>query len=522
MISWKRIFVRKNRCYSGLADTRLSLWEQEYGLQTQIQDLAKPISITLPDDTILIGEKGITTPQSIAFKISPGLAKDAIIAQSATGDLLEMSVPLLNDISRLTFLKFDSDAGKQTLWHSSAHILGQAIETYYQQKGGASLADGPPLLNHHAGGFFYDFMLHAESLSVGPEDIQKILEICQKIIQEKQEFQKLRVTKEKAIQFFSHNPLKLELIQRIPPNDPITLYKCGPFIDLCRGPHISNTSEAAHFDLTSFAPSIWQKNDGKSLTVQRIYGISFKDKKLLKNWKEFREEAAKRDHRLIGKQQQLFMFSPLSPGSAFILPMGTRIYNTLISFIKSKYIKYGFQEVITPILYHSDLWKRSGHWDHYKEDMFFVNCDKESVSIGDHTHGSGCNHGEDTKSDDNSLGLKPMNCPAHCLIFSSASRSWRDLPVKFADFSPLHRHESSGSLKGLTRLRRFVQDDAHIFCRLDQIKTVITECLEFLNEVYKALGFKYRVVLSTRPEVFMGSIDKWNEAKKSYLLVYKN
>lgn len=225
--------------------------------------------------------------------------------------------------------------------------------------------------------------------------------------------------------------------------------------------------------------------------MQRVYGISFPDPKQLKEWEKFQEEAAKRDHRKIGREHELFFFHELSPGSCFFLPRGAHIYNTLVNFMKAEYRKRGFQEVVTPNIYNSKLWETSGHWKHYAENMFSFESEKEIFA------------------------LKPMNCPGHCLVFDMRNRSWRELPLRLADFGVLHRNELSGALSGLTRVRRFQQDDAHIFCTTEQIRTEIDSCLDFMNHVYGTFGFTFKMVLSTRPEKYLGDIEVWNEAEKA-------
>lgn len=269
-----------------------------------------------------------------------------------------------------------------------------------------------------------------------------------------------------------------------------TVYRNGPLIDLCRGPHVPDTGRIEAFSIMKNSASYFlgnQEND----SLQRVYGVSFPDKKLMAEHKKFLEEAAKRDHRKIGKDQELFFFDPLSPGSAFWEPHGARVFNKIVEFLKEQYWDRDFDEVITPNMFHSDLWKQSGHWQHYKDDMFIQKVDKDD------------------------FGLKPMNCPAHFLMFGHRDRSHRDLPLRFADFGVLHRNEASGALSGLTRVRRFQQDDAHIFCRQDQIKQEIDDIFGFLQDFYGVLGLKFKLNLSTRPEGFMGEIATWDKAEQA-------
>lgn len=289
---------------------------------------------------------------------------------------------------------------------------------------------------------------------------------------------------------FAYNRFKVRIINEKITEDKTTVYRNGTLIDLCRGPHVRHTGKIKAMKITKNSSSYWEgKADAE--TLQRVYGISFPDAKQLKEWEKLQEEAAKRDHRRIGKDQELFFFHELSPGSCFFLPRGAHIYNTLINFIRSEYNKRGFSEVITPNMYNAKLWQISGHWEYYAENMFSFESEKETFA------------------------LKPMNCPGHCLLFDNRNRSWRELPLRLADFGVLHRNELSGALTGLTRVRRFQQDDAHIFCTNDQIKDEIDGCLNFLNHVYSVFGYTFDLVLSTRPEKYIGDLNEWNAAEKA-------
>ncbi|XP_011820654.1 PREDICTED: probable threonine--tRNA ligase 2, cytoplasmic isoform X2 [Mandrillus leucophaeus] len=268
-----------------------------------------------------------------------------------------------------------------------------------------------------------------------------------------------------------------------------TVYRCGPLIDLCKGPHVRHTGKIKTIKIFKNSSTYWEGNPEME-TLQRIYGISFPDNKMMRNWEKFQEEAKNRDHRKIGKEQELFFFHDLSPGSCFFLPRGAFIYNTLTDFIREEYHKRDFMEVLSPNMYNSKLWEASGHWQHYSENMFTFEIEKDTFA------------------------LKPMNCPGHCLMFAHRPRSWREMPMRFADFGVLHRNELSGTLSGLTRVRRFQQDDAHIFCTVEQIEEEIKGCLQFLQSVYSTFGFSFQLNLSTRPENFLGEIEMWNEAEK--------
>ncbi|KAF6293877.1 threonyl-tRNA synthetase 2, mitochondrial [Rhinolophus ferrumequinum] len=296
------------------------------------------------------------------------------------------------------------------------------------------------------------------------------------------------------------NPFKLRLIEEKVTGPTATVYGCGMLVDLCRGPHLRHTGQIGGLKLLTNSSSVW-RSPGAPETVQRVSGISFPTADELKAWEEWREEAELRDHRRIGKEQELFFFHELSPGSCFFLPRGTRVYNALVTFIRAEYTRRGFSEVKTPTLFSTKLWEVSGHWEHYQEDMFAL---QPPGPQRDHP----TSHPTDT------LALKPMNCPAHCLMFAHRPRSWRELPLRLADFGVLHRAEASGSLGGLTRLRCFQQDDAHIFCAPDQLEAEIRGCLDFLRSVYAVLGFSFRLALSTRPSGFLGEPCLWDQAEQ--------
>uniref|UniRef100_A0A8C4NQ30 threonine--tRNA ligase n=1 Tax=Dicentrarchus labrax TaxID=13489 RepID=A0A8C4NQ30_DICLA len=287
----------------------------------------------------------------------------------------------------------------------------------------------------------------------------------------------------------AYNPFKCRILNEKVTTPTTTVYRCGPLIDLCRGPHVRHTGKIKALKIHKNSSTYWEGKADME-TLQRIYGISFPDPKMLKEWEKFQEDAKNRDHRKLGREQDLFFFHDLSPGSCFFLPKGAYLYNTLIEFIRSEYRKRGFQEVVTPNIYNSKLWQTSGHWQHYSENMFSFEVEKETFA------------------------LKPMNCPGHCLMFDHRPRSWRELPLRMADFGVLHRNELSGALTGLTRVRRFQQDDAHIFCSMDQIEEEIKGCLDFLRTVYEVFGFTFKLNLSTRPEKFLGDPGVWDQAEK--------
>jgi len=412
---------------------RQTLWDQ-----IKVENDAKlaalpdePINITLPDGKVIPGKKGKTTPMDVALGISRGLA-DQIIVSKVNGNLHDVLVPIEGDAT-LELFKFDSPEGKKVFWHSSAHILGEAMERLF----GVKLCTGPALDE----GFYYDSFMEG---SISSEDFPLIQKEVSKIIAEKQVFERLTVTKEQALEMFKFNPFKSKILAEKVVEPTCTVYRSGTLCDPCRGPHIPNSSRVKGFLITKNSSAYWQgKADQEPL--QRLYGISFPKADQLKEWQAFQEMAAKRDHRILGKAQELFFFHPLSPGSAFFLPHGTRIYNRLMNVIRDEYRNRGFHEVITPNTYNTKLWETSGHWQNYQENMFSFKCE------------------------DQTFALKPMNCPGHCLMFGHRARSYREMPIRMADFGVLHRNELSGALTGLTRVRRFQQDDAHIFCTNDQV-----------------------------------------------------
>uniref|UniRef100_A0A7N8YQX1 threonine--tRNA ligase n=1 Tax=Mastacembelus armatus TaxID=205130 RepID=A0A7N8YQX1_9TELE len=421
--------VKELKPWPGYIADRLSLYEElkresDALLAKKAAD-SKPISVELPDGQKVSGKAWVTTPYQLACDISQGLADNAVISR-VNGELWDLDRPLEQDCS-LELLRFDDEDAKAVYWHSSAHILGEAMECFY---------------------VFFPYL-------------------C----------------------IFQYNKFKCRILNEKVTTPTTTVYRCGPLIDLCRGPHVRHTGKIKAMKIYKNSSTYWEGRADME-TLQRIYGISFPDSKMLKEWERFQEEAKNRDHRKIGKDQELFFFHDLSPGSCFFMPRGAYIYNTLTEFIRDEYWRRGFQEVASPNIYNSKLWETSGHWQHYSENMF-------SFPV-----------------EDDIFALKPMNCPGHCLMFSHRPRSWRELPLRLADFGVLHRNELSGTLTGLTRVRRFQQDDAHIFCTVDQIESEMKGCLDFLRCVYDVFGFSFQLHLSTRPEKYLGDIAVWNQAEK--------
>ncbi|XP_012721082.2 threonine--tRNA ligase 1, cytoplasmic [Fundulus heteroclitus] len=464
-------------------DERLSLYaklkaEHDALIAERAAKDSKPIKVTLPDGKVVEAESWKTTPYQVACGISQGLADNTVIAK-VNNSVWDLDRPLEDDCS-LQLLKFDDEDAQAVYWHSSAHILGEAMERVY----GGCLCYGPPIEN----GFYYDMFLENNE-GVSSNDFPCLESLCKKIIKEKQPFERLEIKKETLLDMFKYNKFKCRILNEKVTTPTTTVYRCGPLIDLCRGPHVRHTGKIKALKIHKNSSTYWEGKADME-TLQRIYGISFPDPKMLKEWEKFQEEAKNRDHRKLGREQELFFFHELSPGSCFFLPKGAFIYSTLIEFIRSEYRKRGFQEVVTPNIYNSKLWITSGHWQHYSDNMFSFEAEKETFA------------------------LKPMNCPGHCLMFDHRPRSWRELPLRMADFGVLHRNELSGALTGLTRVRRFQQDDAHIFCSIDQIEEEIKGCLDFLRTVYDVFGFSFKLNLSTRPEKFLGEPEIWNQAEK--------
>ena len=466
---------------------RLEKWERYSNrFKDTMRDIKMDtIKIELPDGKVIDGMSWKTTPYEIAKGISNSLANRVLVAKLDKKDLWDLHRPLEKSCL-LELLDFSTQEGKMVFWHSSAHVLGESME----QKLSALLGFGPPLED---GGFFYEATLknpatEAYDRVIHPDDFKELEAQITEISKEKQPFERLVLTKAELLDMFGYNKYKVELINSKIPEEGSTVYRCGDLIDLCRGPHVPDTGYIKAVMLTKNSSAYWLGNKEND-TLQRVYGISFPTSKELRQHKTFLEEAAKRDHRKLGKELELIMFNEMSPGSAFFLPHGARVYNKLVEYIRKQYNMRGFLEVITPNMYNTKLWESSGHWQNYKENMFSFDVEKEQFA------------------------LKPMNCPGHCLMFKNRDRSYRELPLRYADFGVLHRNEFSGALSGLTRVRRFQQDDAHIFCTVAQIKQEMLGCLDFLQKVYGDFGFKFELRLSTRPEKYLGEIETWETAE---------
>ncbi|KAJ4291551.1 threonyl-tRNA synthetase [Collariella sp. IMI 366227] len=461
-------------------EDRIRLFDRLYEEQ-QAEYAQRPreeISIQMPDGTSRVGKAYETTPADIASSISKSLLKRTVVAK-VNGQLWDLGRPF-EESCKLELLDFNHEEGKFVFWHSSAHILGEACERRF----GCSLCIGPPVDS----GFYYEMAL-PDGAAVQSSDWAPLESIVGKIVKEKQPFQRLEMSKEHLLEMFAYNPYKVHIIKdKIADGTKTTVYRNGPLIDLCRGPHVPDTGRIEAFAIMKNSSSYFL-GDANNDSLQRIYGVSFPDKKQMAAHKKFLEEAAKRDHRLIGKQQELFYFEECSPGSAMWLPHGMRIHNAIMEYIREEYWQRGYDEVMTPNMFNTSLWEQSGHLAHYKDDMFILDVDKEQ------------------------FGLKPMNCPAHAMMFRHRERSHKELPLRLADFGVLHRNEASGALSGLTRVRRFQQDDAHIFCREDQIRDEVADLFDFMRKFYGILDLTFKLKLSTRPDKYMGEIETWNRAE---------
>ena len=437
------------------------------------------MKITLKDGSIMEVDMG-STPYEVATKISMGLAKKALgaIVNGQNVDLTKA----INEDCTLEILTFEDEKGRWNLRHSASHILAQAVKKLYPN---AKLAIGPAIDN----GFYYDFDLEEPFTPEALEDIEKEMD---RIVKDSLSIERFELPREEAIAFMKEKqePYKVELIEDLPEGEIISFYKQGDFVDLCAGPHVPTTAYVKAFKLTSIAGAYWRGDSNKKM-LQRIYGTAFPKKKELDEYLEKIEEAKKRDHRKIGKELKLFTIMDEGPGFPFFLPKGVTLKNELISYWRELHKKYGYVEIETPIILNQQLWETSGHWYHYRDNMYTLKIDEENYAI------------------------KPMNCPGGMLVYKSETHSYRDLPIRAAEMGRVHRHELSGALHGLMRVRAFTQDDAHIFMLPEQIKDEIKGVIKLVNEIYTRFGFKYKVELSTKPENSMGSEEEWKVAEDS-------
>ncbi|EEM14105.1 MULTISPECIES: threonine--tRNA ligase [Bacillus] len=444
------------------------------------------INIIFPDGSAKDYVKGITL-EEIAASISSSLKKKAV-AGKVNDQLFDLRRNIEQD-AKIQIITMDSEEGIEVARHTSAHILAQAVKRIY---GDVKLGVGPVIEN----GFYYDMDLPS---SIGVEDLPKLEKEMKNIVNENLKIERVEITRKEAEKLFKdvNDHLKLELLEAIPENEIVTIYKQGEFVDLCRGPHLPSTGYLKAFQLTHVSGAYW-RGDSNNQVLQRIYGVAFSSQKELESYLHFVEEAAKRNHRKLGNELELFMFSEEAPGMPFYLPKGQIVRNELESFLREIQQNYDYQEVRTPIMMNQGLWEESGHWDHYKDNMYFSEVDNKSFA------------------------LKPMNCPGHMLIFKNKLHSYRDLPIRMCEFGQVHRHEFSGALNGLLRVRTFCQDDAHLFVTPEQIESEIKSVLKQIDYVYRTFGFEYEVELSTRPEDSMGDDELWNQAESSLENVLKS
>lgn len=437
------------------------------------------IKVKLIDGCMKEIEEG-SNGYSLAASISKKLAKEAIAAK-INDKLVDLNHGLKND-DKVEIITADSEDGIEIIRHSTAHVMAQAVKRIY---GNVKLAIGPTIKN----GFYYDFDL---DISLTQDDLKKIEDEMNKIINEDLKFKRDDVSREEALKIMSEKGeyYKVELINALDESENISLYEQGDFTDLCRGPHIPSTKFIKAFKLTSVAGAYWRGSE-KNKMLQRIYGVAFSSKKELEKYLNMIEEAKKRDHRKLGRELKLFEIMNEGPGFPFFLPKGVILKNILIDYWRKLHNEAGYVEIETPIMLNKELWIRSGHWDHYKENMYTSMIDNKEFA------------------------LKPMNCPGGMLVYKSEGHSYRDLPLRVGELGRVHRHEISGALHGLMRVRAFTQDDAHIFMLPEQIKSEILGVIKLIDEVYDTLGFKYNVELSTRPEDSMGSDEEWNMAERS-------
>jgi threonyl-tRNA synthetase len=414
-----------------------------------------------------------TTARQVAESIGSRLAKE-VVAAEVDGRMMDLNAPL-HGIVKLRLVKLDEAEGVEVMRHSAAHVMAQAVQHLFPK---VKFAIGPAIEN----GFYYDFDL-PEPLK--PEDLNAIEAEMTKIISANLPFERFDMSKTAALNFFKKvgEEYKAELVSGLE-DGTISFYKQGDFTDLCRGPHLPGTGRIKAFKLMSIAGAYWRGDSNRAM-LQRIYGVAFATKKELDDYLFKMEEAKKRDHRKLGRDLDLFMILDEGPGFPFFLPKGMVLRNVLEDFWRQEHQKHGYQEIKTPMILNEELWHRSGHWDHYKENMYFTTIDEGNYAI------------------------KPMNCPGGMLVYKRRLHSYKDLPQRMAELGLVHRHELSGALHGLMRVRCFTQDDAHIFMTPEQIKTEVLGVIDLINDFYKVFGFTYHVELSTRPEDSMGSDEQW-------------
>lgn len=433
------------------------------------------IKITFPDKSVKEFSKGVTGLE-IAKAIGPRLAKDAL-AIKVDGEAKDLNSKIGKD-AKIEIITFESDEGKDVFWHSASHLMTQAVLRVFKDQT-VGLGVGTPV----EGGFYQDYGMRP----LHPEDLKKIEAEMSKIVSEKLDIRQKDIPKKEALDFYKKDPYKTELTNAVEGNT-VSMYKQGEFDNLCKGPHVPNTSYLKAFKLTKVAGAYW-RGDEKNKMLQRIYGIAFPSEKELKKFLSLREEAEKRNHITLGHKLGLFSIHQEAPGFPFIKPKGMIMWNAILDYWREEHEREGYELVQTPLIMRKTLWETSGHWDHYKENMYFTEIDEADFAV------------------------KPMNCPGGILIYKEDRHSYKELPMRIAELGVVHRHERSGVLNGLFRVRKFVQDDAHIYFSEEQAEEEIIKVIELTDRMYKTFGFKeYDVELSTKPEKAMGSDEMWEKA----------
>jgi threonyl-tRNA synthetase len=438
------------------------------------------INIKFPDGNNKEVESGLSAKEIIEQEIGEGLLRAAIAVELDDNKIIDLNTPITTTTT-FKVLTFKDKKGKEIYWHSSSHILALAVKRLFKN---TKFGIGPAIEE----GFYYDFDI---GRSFSEEDLENIEKEAIKILKEKIPFKRLEVDYNKAKEILKDQPYKLELLQELKEKgEVISLYKLDDWYDLCRGPHVEHTGKIKAFKILKNSGAYW-RGDSNNAQLQRIYAISFSNKKNLKEFIYIQEEAKKRDHRIIGKQLDLFSFHKQAPGMPFFHHKGSIMWDQILDFVKSKMLERDYEINKTPIVLNQELWLQSGHWNHYKENMYFTKIDKQDFAI------------------------RPMNCPGNILVYKSHQYSYRDLPIRAGEFGLVHRHELSGVLSGLFRVRCFTQDDAHIFCTKEQMKDEIKDLIDFVDEVYTTFGFDYNIELSTKPDKAMGDPKLWDLAENT-------
>ena len=435
--------------------------------------------IKYPDGSQKEYESGVKVSQ-ITGDISEGLLRQSLGAV-VNGEILGLDDKVYEDAD-FKVVKFEDKEGKQIFWHTASHIMAYAIQELYPN---TKFAIGPSTET----GFYYDLDLEHRFVE---EDFKAIEDKMKEIAKKDLPVERIEISREEALKYFKEKgqDYKVELINDLPADEKITMYKIGDFLDLCKGPHLLSTKKIKAIKLLSIAGAYW-RGDSNNKMLQRLYGIAFEKQSQLEEYITRREEAEKRDHRKLGKELDLFSMHEEGPGFPFFHPNGMILRNNLLNWWRGVLEENGYGEILTPIILNEALWHRSGHWDHYKDNMYF------------------------TKIDDGDYAVKPMNCPGSILVYNSNNHSYRDLPIRLAEYGIVHRHELSGALHGLFRVRTFTQDDAHVYCLFSQVKDEVFKMIDLADYLYSTFGFKYSIELSTRPDDYMGELDAWNLAEKS-------